>query len=83
MRWCKGLLDGTRADPAEQVQWAACLVVGSTATSATKGLLSNHSARWFVVDVKVSSAVAKRSDGRLDVASVGGEDGAGKRILRG
>ena len=79
----KRFLDGTWADPAQKVERASSLVVGPATTCASEGLLSNNGAGRLVVDVEVSSAVPKGSNGRLDVSAVGGKDGTGQRILRG
>ena len=54
----KGLLDGTWAHPADQVQVAACLVVGSASARAAEGLLAHHGTRRLIVDVEVARAVA-------------------------
>ena len=83
MRWCKGLLDGARADPPKQVERAAGFVVRSASSSPAEGLLTDHGARGLVVDVEVPSAVAERLDRRLNVASVGGKDGPREGVLRG
>ena len=82
MRRVDRLLDGSWADPPKQIQRTAGLVVRAASTSATKGLLTDDSARWFVVDVEVSSTVAKSGNGRLDVASVGGKDGTRQCVFR-
>ena len=62
---------------------AARFVVGPASACTAKGLLSNHGSSGLVVDVEVSSAVAKRRNGRLNVSTVLGKDGSRQGVLRG
>src|SRR5665811_1534442 len=49
-RWHERLLDAARADPAEQVEDRASLVVGAGCAGAAEGLLADHGAGGLVVD---------------------------------
>ena len=82
MRRSKRFLDGTWADPTQKVERASSLVVGPASTCTTKGLLSNNGPGGLVVDVEVSSAVSKGSNGRLNVSAVGGKDGTREGVFR-
>ena len=82
VRRSKRFLDGTWADPAQKVERASRLVVGPATTGTAKGLLSNNGPGGLVVDVEVSSAVSKGSNGGLNVSAVGGKDGTREGVFR-
>ncbi len=56
------LLDGAGADPSQQVQGRASLVVGSGGAGAAEGLLSDHGAGALVVEVDVAASVLQATD---------------------
>src|SRR3954462_15720772 len=63
------LLDSPGADPANEVELGAGLVVGSRATGAAERLLAHHGARGLVVDVEIAGGVAQVERGVADCLS--------------
>ena len=73
-------LDATGADPADEVEDAAGLVVGAGRAGAAEGLATHHRACRLVVDVEVAGAMAQDVIGLDDGVAVAGDDGAGECV---
>jgi len=82
-RWHERLLDAARADPAQQVEDRAGLVVGAGGAGTAKRLLADDGAGGFVVDVEVACGVAQALEALLDRVTVLREDRTGQCVRAG
>lgn len=62
----KGLLDGLRRGPAQNIMWSSGLVIGAGHPAASEWLLAHHGSSGLVVDVEVSSGHFKLLQSALD-----------------
>ena len=69
-----GLLDTAGADPADEVEDTAGLVVGAGCASAAEGLATHHCACRLVVDIEVASAMTQDVLGLDDGVAVAGDN---------
>ena len=53
----EGFLDGPGVDPAQQVEFATCLVVCSGSPGTTEGLQSDYCAGRFIVNIKITGCI--------------------------
>jgi hypothetical protein len=60
-RGCERFFDALNAGPSQHECRTTSLVVRAAGACATEGLLPDHGPSAFVIDVKVTSAVAKCS----------------------
>src|SRR5262245_14373962 len=81
-RWREGLFDRSRAYPPKQIDLRPRLVVGARRPRAAKWLLTNDSARRFVIDVEVPGRISKGIRRLENRGAIGAEDRPGKRIRR-
>lgn len=79
----KLLLDRPQTDEAGQQVATASLVVGTTGTGTTEGLLADNSTSALAVDVEVTGSVAQGIVGDAENLAVLGEDGAGQTVVAG
>src|SRR5829696_9897581 len=77
------LLDGSRADPSDQVPHRSRLVVRPGGARAAERLLSDDGARRLVVDVEVAGRIAEAVGGLVDGGAVLAEDRAGQAVRSG
>ena len=76
----KGVLDGARAGPADEVPQAAGLVVGAAGAGAAEGLHSDHGSCGLVVHVVVAGCVAQLVVGNLLGLQAVAEESAGEGV---
>lgn len=76
----KLLLNRAQAHEARQEVGATSLVVGTTGTGTTEGLLANNGASALAVDIEVTSGVAKVLISNLHSVAVLSEDGASQTV---
>ena len=83
MRRQEVFLDRPRRTPADQVQLAAGLVVGSRGSSAAEGLQPDAGGGCLIVDIEVPRRVSEDVFGSVDRVAVGCEYRARQRVGRG
>jgi len=76
----EGLLDGARAEPAQEVEVASGLVVGARLARAAKGLLPDHGPGGLVVDVEIACCIAQGRQCLHCGIAVLAEDGAREAV---
>ena len=79
----KRLPDAARADPAQQVEDRAGLVVGAGGAGAAEGLLADDGAGGLVIDVEIAGGVAQTVEALLDRVAVLRENRAGQCVRTG
>src|SRR5690348_18415895 len=75
-----GLLDDAWADPANEVEERARLVIGTRRACSAERLQADHGARWLVVDVEVARRVDQLLRRRADGLTVARKNGAGQSV---
>src|SRR5262245_42180985 len=81
VRWgCKSFLNGPCTQPAIKIEHRAGLIVSSRSPGSTEGLLTNHRAGGFIIDIKVTGSIAKPVGRQDDSGTIAGNDGPGERI---
>src|SRR5206468_10540248 len=78
----KSLFDIPRADPANEIELRARLVIGARGTSPAERLLANHRARRLVVDVEIPGSVAQRQRCFANRTTICTEYSASQRVRR-
>lgn len=58
-----GFLNGAHGNPTQQVEFGTSLIIGATSTSTTKWLLTNNGTCALIVNVNITSTVAKHVEG--------------------
>ena len=78
----KSLLDHARGDPTDEVQDAACLVVGAGSAGSAERLATHNCSGRLVIDIEVSGSCAKLVGDSLKLETVLSEDGSGESVRR-
>src|SRR3982750_3722065 len=78
----EGFLQGSRADPAYEVQLGPRLVVRAGSARAAERLLTDDRAGGLVVDIEIPGGVPERAERLPDTRAIAAEHGAGQRVWR-
>ena len=79
----QSLLHGTRQHPADEVELAAGLVVGTGCAGSAERLHADNGSGGFVVDVEVAGSIFQPAGNLLESQTVAAPDGTGQAVRRG